>query len=664
MTAADSGIIIDIGNKNTGLIPEDIWGILDLLLGEVLFAHDMLSVGLAEDILAGLIGAAVPEFDQLHLLPTFNVTGGSTGANILFGDGSLGLQVQLGINGGFDDYASYGDLLAAVEGKSNNAVLSHMLHDEQVYVITAGNLNEFIGEARVLAHKDEDGNVTYTWLEKVERTETVPPTEEGGEETTVSKTVYTDGKKDYELDDPTLEIIVTTAEYGLASYVSPEKVWLGTRYELTGIDAGGKPVFTPVPYDESYTVTHTVTTGEGETATTETVQGAFTQDKEGDYVLVSADDVGKYPGLSYYEFAGADKSTYEGKFMPIAAYMQLTELQKSEVPVAQRYTLDASMIKGEYVALADINLTLELGDLGVAVNRPFSAENEDIYGFASLIPSATAGEETSGIRLHTEIELGFWGNNGAAINAGELVDMILGIDAIKDKLGGTTFVGTNLALNVVDDFGSQDEPYFTVELDAYFDFTGELQVELQVMRGEKPILGVILAGDGIYIDLSGVLGPTVKAKISNLGLTEMLTEALGGVFGGAVASGEAAVTASISSTAGMTLHDYAYLAAAINPGYFSLQLTLAAVNAILATSASSPSATGRTAACSRSASRCPRTSACRSTSSSSTSAPRSSTPPTTSPRRWRKSTSRSSTSRRARSRTTSRSPRRRTSTSP
>ena len=152
----------------------------------------------------------------------------------------------------------------------------------------------------------------------------------------------------------------------------------------------------------------------------------------------------------------------------------------------------------------------------------------------------------------------------------------------------TTFVGTNLAINVVDDFGSQDKAYFTVLLDAYFDFTGELQVELQVMRNSMTdnsatkLLGVILAGDGIYIDLSGVLGPTVKAKISNLGLTEMLTEALGGVFGGAVASGEAAVTASISSTAGMTLHDYAYLAAAINPGYFSLQLTLAAVNAILA----------------------------------------------------------------------------------
>ena len=419
-----------------------------------------------------------------------------------------------------------------------------MLYDEQVYGITEGNLDEFIGTLRVTASTDEDGN-----------------------------TIYTEGGND---------VIITTAEYGLASYVSPEKVWLGTRYELTDIDADGKPVFTPVPYDKSYTVTHTVTAGEGETATTETVQGAFTQNNAGDYVLVSAADVENYPGLSYYEFAGESKTTYAGKFMPIAAYMQLTELQESEVPVEQRYTLDASMIKGEYVALADINLTLELGDLGVAVNRPFSAENEDIYGFASLIPSATAEEETSGIRLHTEIELGFWGNNGAAINAGELVDMILGIDAIKDKLGDTTFVGTNLALNVVDDFGSQDEPYFTVELDAYFDFTGELQVELQVMRGEKPILGVILAGDGIYIDLSGVLGPTVKAKISNLGLTEMLTEALGGVFGGAVASGEAAVTASISSTAGMTLHDYAYLAAAINPGYFSLQLTLAAVNAILA----------------------------------------------------------------------------------
>ena len=546
VTAADSGIIIDIGNKNTGLLPEDIWGILDLLLGEVLFAHDMLSVGLAEDILAGLIGAAVPEFDQLHLLPTFNVKGGSTGANILFGDGSLGLQVQLGINGGFDDYVSYDELVKALDGKSSNAALNGMLADEKVYGIkTEDDLKKFIGTLRVTASTDEDGN-----------------------------TIYTEGGND---------VIITTAEYGLASYVSPEKVWLGTRYELTGIDADGKPDFTPVPYNESYTVTHTVTTGEG--ATTETVQGAFTQNNAGDYVRVSAADVEKYPGLSYYEFAGESKSTYENKFMPIEAYMQLTGEEESAVPVAQRYTLDASMIKGEYVALADINLTLELGDLGVAVNRPFSAENEDIYGFASLIPSATAGAETSGIRLHTEIELGFWGNNGAAINAGELVDMILGIDAIKDKLGDTTFVGTNLALNVVDDFGSKDEPYFTVELDAYFDFTGELQVELQVMRGEKPILGVILAGDGIYIDLTGVLGAGVrdiKAKISNLGITELLTEALGGVFGGAVASGEAAVTASISSTAGMTLHDYAYLAAAINPGYFSLQLTLAAVNAILA----------------------------------------------------------------------------------
>ena len=561
VTAAGSGIIIDIGNKNTGLLSEDIWGILDLLLGEVLFAHDMLSVGLAEDILAGLIGAAVPEFkeEQLKLLPTFNVKGGSTGVNILFGDGSLGLQVQLGINGGFDDYASYGDLLAAVNGNSDNAVLSHMLFEEQVYGINADNLNEFVGEARVIAHEDKDGNVTYTWLDKVERKETVPPAEEGGEETTVSKWVYTDGKKDYELNDESLEIIVTSAEYGLASYVSPEKVWLGTRYELTRIDADGKPGFTKVDYKESYEDS-----------------GAFTQSNTGDYVLVSKED-----NLTYYEEAGK-VTTYEGKFMPIAAYMQLTGKEESEVLAGQRYTLDASLIKGEYVALADINLTLELGDLGVAVNRPFSAGTEDskdtsIYDYRSI--------DELGIRLHTIVDLGFWGNNGAAINAGELVDMLLGIDAIKTALGDTTFVGTNLALNVVDDFGSQDEPYFTVELDAYFAFTGELQVELKVMRGGKPILGVILAGDGIYIDLTGVLGAgerDIKAKISNLGLTEILTEALGGVFGGAVASGEAAVTASISSTAGMTLHDYAYLAAVINPGYFSLQLTLAAVNAILA----------------------------------------------------------------------------------
>ena len=235
--------------------------------------------------------------------------------------------------------------------------------------------------------------------------------------------------------------------------------------------------------------------------------------------------------------------------------------------------------------LGDVNIALELGGLYLSVNQPFSAgivdsEGQRIYGYRDMLNIAGA-KEVPGIRLHTEIEVGFWGNEGSGLNLGELIDMLLGIDALKQLLGGVELVGTDLTLDITGDFGSQTEAYFTVALDAYFDFSGNLQAKLTVMRGDVALLGVILAYDAIYIDLSGVLGETVKARISDLGLTAMLQDALSGVFDSVgQGSGEASIAA-IDTAAGMTLHDYAYIAAMINPGYFSLQLTLAAVQAII-----------------------------------------------------------------------------------
>ena len=529
--AADSGIIIDIEDNTTGLLSEDIWGVLDLILGQVLFAHDMISVGITENIIAELIKAAVPEFpeDQLDLLPTFTMTGGSdtSGVNLLFGNGALSLQVQLGVRGGFDDYVSYDELVKALSGESSYAALNGMLADEKVYGIeTEDDLKKFIGTMRVTASTDEDGN-----------------------------TIYTEGGND---------VIISTPEYAIASYVSPEKVWLGDRYTLTRIDADGNPVFDKVedPYANAFSVA--------------------TDGTDGKYVKVAE-------SIEYY-ISTTETGNYQGKYMLYSDYLKLIGKETPDpTTIGTRYKIDASAIKGEYVLLGDVTIAIELGDLGITVNRPFSAENEDIYGFTSLIPSATAEEETSGIRLSTEIEVGFWGNAGAGINMGELVDLIFGLDAVKELLGGVNLVGSDLAINITGDFGSDEKAYFTVLLDAYFDFTGELQAELQVMRNSMTsdyatkLLGVILADDGIYIDLSGVLGPTVKAKISSLGIKELLSGALGGLFGTtAQGSDSAATIASISDTADMTLHSYAYLAAMINPGYFSLQLTLAAVEAILA----------------------------------------------------------------------------------
>lgn len=509
VTAADSSFVIDIVDATTGLIPEDIWGVLNLLVGQVLFAGDMISVGITENLLAGLIKALVPEFpeEDLELLPTFTVTSGAdtSGVNLLFGDGSLALQVQLGVRGGFDDIATEGEVSDALKG----------VGADTVYGINDDNLDEFIGTVRVTATETDDGT-TYA---------------EGGD-----------------------KVVLSTKDYALAAFASPEQIWLGTRYEMSVAD--GKLVFTDKSYEESYVNS-----------------GAFTQSDTGAYVLVNADD-----NLSSYEGEGS-KVNYTDKFMPLANYLKLTGKTADEVDPSSRYSLDASKIVGEYVKLGDVNIALELGDLGVTLNEEFSEPVPDDVKFQDVLEAS--------IRLSTSIDIGFHGTSPADIDLGALADLIFGIDAIKTALG-VELSNNSLDVSVTGELGNADRAYFNVRLDAWFDLRGGLQVRLTVGRYDETetgavelttVIGVVLADDTLFADLSGLLGTGVKGYISNLGVEELLFEALGGVLN---TSAFEATTATISDTENMTLHDYAYLAVMINPGYFSLQLTLATIQAILA----------------------------------------------------------------------------------
>ena len=509
VTAADGSFVIDIEDATTGLIPEDIWGVLNLLVGQALFAGDMISVGITENLLAGLIEALVPEFpeEDLELLPTFTVTSGAdtSGVNLLFGDGSLALQVQLGIRGGFDDIATEGEVSDALKG----------VGADTVYGINDDNLDEFIGTVRVTATETDDGT-TYA---------------EGGD-----------------------KVVLSTKDYALAAFASPEQIWLGTRYEMSVAD--GKLVFTDKSYEESYVNS-----------------GAFTQSDTGAYVLVNADD-----NLSSYEGEGS-KVNYTDKFMPLANYLKLTGKTADEVETSRRYSLDASKIVGEYVKLGDVNIALELGDLGVTLNEEFSEPVPTDVEFQDVLKAS--------IRLSTSIDIGFHGTSPADIDLGALADLIFGIDAIKTALG-VELTNNSLDVSVTGELGNADRAYFNVRLDAWFDLRGGLQVRLTVGRyDETPtgdvelttVIGVVLADDTLFADLSGLLGTGVKGYISNLGVEELLFEALGGVLN---TSAFEATTATISDTENMTLHDYAYLAVMINPGYFSLQLTLATIQAILA----------------------------------------------------------------------------------
>ena len=493
VTAADSSFIIDIGGATTGLIPEDIWGVLNLLVGQVLFAGDMISVGITENLLAGLIKALVPEFQDLELLPTFTVTSGAdtSGVNLLFGDGSLALQVQLGVRGGFDDYAPLEDVVEVIEQ---------------------------LGSASVYGIDDISA--------------------------------YLDG---ITLNSES-EVVISTEDYALAVYASPEEAWLGDRYTLSGFNAEGHPEFTPA--DNAYA-------------------NAFTQSDDGLYGILTK-DLTSYQGVTGGQVTEGTYVTYEeGTYMLVSRIEKLTR----ETYSGARYSFDEDAVTGEYIKLGDVNIALELGDLGLTLNEEFSAPLDD-EGYTDVMKSS--------LRLSTSVDVGFYGKKGAGIDLGSIADLIFGIDALKSALG-VELTNNSLDVNITGDLGNADAPYFNIRLDAWFDLgTGKLQVKLEVGRYDynnggvlDTMLAVSLADDTLYADLSGLLGEGVQGRITGLGIEALLAEALGGLTGAGAQNAEA-TTATIADTAGMTLHEYAYIAAMINPGYFSLQLTLAAVEAIIA----------------------------------------------------------------------------------
>lgn len=496
VTAADSSFVIDIGDATTGLIPEDIWGVLNLLVGQVLFAGDMISVGITENLLAGLIEALVPEFpeEDLELLPTFTVTSGAdtSGVNLLFGDGSLALQVQLGVRGGFDDYAPLDEVVEVIE----------QLGSASVYGID--DISAYLGGITLNSES---------------------------------------------------EVVISTEDYALAVYASPEEAWLGDRYTLSGFNAEGHPEFTLV--QDAYA-------------------GAFTQSDDGLYGILT-EDLTSYQGVTGGQVTEGTYVTYEeGTYMLVSRIEKLTR----ETYSGARYSFDEDAVTGEYIKLGDVTIALELGDLGLTLNEEFSAALSDDE------KAAYGNVLSSSVRISTSVDVGFYGHTGADIDLGALADLIFGIDAIKSALG-VELTNNSLDVNITGELGNEDAPYFNIQLDGWIDLgTGKLQVLLEVGRydesgGLDTMLAVSLADDTLYADLSGLLGTGVKGYITNLGVETLIADALGGLTGTGTQNAEA-TTATISDTSDMTLHEYAYLAVMINPGYFSLQLTLAAIEAIIA----------------------------------------------------------------------------------
>ena len=512
IAAADTGLIIDIKEANTGLLTEDIWGIMNLLLGQALLAGDMLSVGLNEAILSGLIGALMPEFpeDQLQYLPTFKITSGSdtSGVNILVGGGPS-VQIQLAFNGGYDDFVSVDEAVDYLNG------------------ITV------------------DGNPVYSTVYGIASEEAL-------------RTYLTGIKTNNDGN-----LVLSTKKHGLVIATATEEAWLGDRYDLTGFDAEGNPEFSPVskPYANAFSTNSKGTSGVK-------------------YLQITA---GIAAELNDYTYESADsKLTYDvGDYMLVSTYERVTGKTYSGTV----YYFNESAVVGKYLKLGDLTLAIELGDLSLGFNREFSdgLTEEEKGGYTDLLKNGK-------LRLNTSIDVGFHGVTGADIELGALVDLIFGIDAIKTALG-VDLVNNSLAVDIIGDLGNASGPYFNIVLDAYIELGGEgsipikdMQIGLTVNRynyGDDaeqpttPVLKVYFFDNTLYADLYGLLGEGMQVKLEELDLLDLIA--------GAASEGAAeAVATTMEAAENMTLHDYAYLGALINPGYFSLQLTLSAVQAILA----------------------------------------------------------------------------------
>lgn len=515
IVGADNDITIDIGDANTGILPEAVWGVLDLILGQLLFANDMLSVGLTEDLLANIIDNFLPDFDKdsLSFLPNIKVTSASdtSGINILFG-GAPSIQIQLGVMSGMDSVIAVNDIVANPD--------RYIAKD--LYGIN--NVDEYLKDIKV------SGN---------------------------AETGY---KLNSENGD---KVIVSTSEYALAAYASSETIWLGDRYNLT--IENGKPVF--VKEENAYADKDNI----------------WAVDENGLYGDIPQ-ELKDYQGISEAEFV-----TYAAgdKMLVAAIELLMRRTDDTYTYSGTRYTLHPEYIKGKYIKLGDLNVAIEIGDLGIRINEEFTG---NMQATAGLKPENFTSVDKAKLRLSTNVDVSFFGEAGEAVDLSELLDLIL------KKIPGSPLANNELVINIVGALGDKDNPYLNAKLDAYIDLaTFSLEVALVVNRyqtdGEKAgelgntLLAVYLKDDSVYVDLSGILGDGVMVSVTHLGLNQLLADKLGGLLTSAGMGGSSAaeaVTATIEDALGMTLHDYAYLGVLINPGYFSLQLTAMVINAIVA----------------------------------------------------------------------------------
>ncbi|MDE6302265.1 MAG: hypothetical protein K2M36_01580, partial [Clostridia bacterium] len=98
------------GETNTGILPESIWGILNMIIGRLMFARDFVTIGLNENLLGDLVKMFGEENDTLaeiiDFLPKMFTTNNSdtSGVTINFAGTEPSVDINAGFTVGTDYY--------------------------------------------------------------------------------------------------------------------------------------------------------------------------------------------------------------------------------------------------------------------------------------------------------------------------------------------------------------------------------------------------------------------------------------------------------------------------------------------------------------------------------------------------------------------------------
>lgn len=533
------GSVNDGSGGDFGMLPSNIWGYINMILGHLLIADDTIGIGLAENLVANLIDNFIEDFSGLEYLPKLSVSydAESSGIAVLLGKQPT-IKITVGVLSGGEFYGTKEEAWELLANDTNGAANYGITEENFDLVVGAPVLIEDNGDYR-FAQDGETANVYF----------------------------------------------FADEEYAVAAYASSENVWLGDRYKLVIDDkAAGEYHFEFVE---------------------NALDGAFTQDNDGAFVQLNKTDVsgtGKFASKRFESQATGYISYEVGDFVALTTYLRVTGA--TSVDASRRYAFDETKVAdgAHYMKLGDLKLTIELGDLGLKVGQgaPSNRAPKDDGEYRDIM-------KDGGVRISTSIDVSFYGAEGEMVDLGSVLDFIVGL------LNVSGVSGNDLRLNITSALGYPDSPYFNVALDIYADLPkllgallgggegGEadtskaLQLALEIKRYEPTadgdyelggtLIGVYLADDTLYVDLSALLGDTAKISISGLNIIDLImnsasseTPAEGETPAETSAEGFAA---GIADILGATSHDYAYIGALVNPGYICIQLTMAAVEAIL-----------------------------------------------------------------------------------